>query len=730
MAVTSGFFDSRNGDRKYNTAQMSEYFRGIVSGGVFQHLDGGLQVTAGTGLSVNVAAGRAIVQNRWIQNSASLPLSISAASETYGRKDAVVLRLDSSARTVSIVVKTGTPAASPAAPSMTRSGGVYEMALAYVNIAAGATSVTVTDKRSDSAVCGWAAVAQAASGEVDQMLNDMKTGFDGVEYDSPVEMVQGCDQLLQNQIDEISDFIFPENLIDFIGNTSELSGLNIMDISKTTLKIKRNDGSSPMAYYIPISVASGKYSMKFVFTSEDGTNLNLQLYDTDKTTKLVGTMTSNQTYEVTFASAKTVYLRIYLLTYQKVLDITYSAFAKSDVFEIYLNSKVGYNQLNSEMKELFYKLVDTFNASSKISPYSGEVDTKSGNAITVTTNNTSAYITWSAKCEDNRKYIMYYDVEGTYSGGNYSIDVRLSDSGFTPIGVIQTISQTSGASASGTILIAPTTGQGGYLCFNLSNKSGQTIEGDIYLYDVTGMTDSQIASIDFSQVGASAIILLPSSGSASGNTWSTKKVVFYGDSITQTSYPEKVQAKLGFTLVKNAIGGTRFGYAADQNSYSDDSRIATVPTDADVVCIMGGTNDWQHTEIETGALTYNDGFDRTKFKGAVAYTIQKMQARCPSAKIYLLTNIGGRGDADPTVPQPLPAVAPSGVGVGNTPLAIRNATIEVANELNIPVIDTWACGINGFNRAVNIADTVHPTNAGQILIAEYIVNALVNDAPW
>ena len=203
MAVTYGFFDSRNGDRKYNADQMSEYFRGIVSGGVFQHLDGGLQVTAGTGLSVNVAAGRAIVQNRWIQNSASLPLSISAASETYGRKDAVVLRLDSSARTVSITVKTGTPAASPAAPSMTRSGGVYEMALAYVNVAAGATSVTVTDKRSDSAVCGWAAVAQATSGEVDQMLNDMKTGFDGDIYDSPVEMVQGEDEKLDDKITDL-----------------------------------------------------------------------------------------------------------------------------------------------------------------------------------------------------------------------------------------------------------------------------------------------------------------------------------------------------------------------------------------------------------------------------------------------------------------------------------------------------------------------------------------------
>ena len=35
-------------------------------------------------------------------------------------------------------------------------------------------------------------------------LNAMKTGFDGVTYDSPVEMVQGCDTKLQEEIDDIS----------------------------------------------------------------------------------------------------------------------------------------------------------------------------------------------------------------------------------------------------------------------------------------------------------------------------------------------------------------------------------------------------------------------------------------------------------------------------------------------------------------------------------------------
>jgi hypothetical protein len=204
MAVTYGFFNSVNGDRKYNADQMSEYFRGIVSQGVFQHLDSGMAVSAGTGLSVSVAAGRAIIQNRWVQNSAALNLTISDASETYGRKDAVVIRLNKSSRAISIAVKTGTPAASPVAPSMTRDETTYEMALAYVNVAAGASSVTVTDKRSDSSVCGWASVAQATSGEVDQMLNDMKTGFDGVVYSSPAAMVQGCDTLLNDKIESIN----------------------------------------------------------------------------------------------------------------------------------------------------------------------------------------------------------------------------------------------------------------------------------------------------------------------------------------------------------------------------------------------------------------------------------------------------------------------------------------------------------------------------------------------
>lgn len=200
MAVTSGYFNSVNGDRKYNADQMSEYFEGIINEGVCQHIDGGLAVTAGTGLSVSVAAGKAFIGQKWIRNDAALTLTIGAASTSYARIDAVVVRRNNSTRTCEIAVKSGTPAASPAAPTMTRNSTTYEMALAYVNVAANATSVTVTDKRADTTVCGWATVAESVPGEIDAQLNAMKTGFDGVVYSSPAAMVTGEDQKLQNQL--------------------------------------------------------------------------------------------------------------------------------------------------------------------------------------------------------------------------------------------------------------------------------------------------------------------------------------------------------------------------------------------------------------------------------------------------------------------------------------------------------------------------------------------------
>ena len=254
MAVTYGFFDSVNADRRYNAEQMDELFDGIVNQGVFQSLGGGLAVSAGSGLAVNVATGKAIIQKRWVKNDSTLALAISAASATYPRYDAVVIKYDGASRLVSIYVKEGSPAASPAYPSMTRSGTTYEMCLAYVYVAANATSVTVTDKRSDSTVCGWVTVAQSTSGEVDAMLNDMKTGFDGVVYSSPAAMVQGCDQKIMDIVDSrmlfVDDF-YPVTAL-YINAAGQSAGItyvhNVYKTGTSKGRIRFSNGSSYVAH--------------------------------------------------------------------------------------------------------------------------------------------------------------------------------------------------------------------------------------------------------------------------------------------------------------------------------------------------------------------------------------------------------------------------------------------------------------------------------------------------
>lgn len=126
MAVTSGFFDSVDGDRLYNAAQMSNYFEGIVGNGIFENVGNKMIVTAGDGMSVNVGTGRAMINCRWIKNDSVTAIDIGAADVQLHRIDAVVLRLDLSddSRAITIAIKKGTLASTPK-PRALRARKVY-----------------------------------------------------------------------------------------------------------------------------------------------------------------------------------------------------------------------------------------------------------------------------------------------------------------------------------------------------------------------------------------------------------------------------------------------------------------------------------------------------------------------------------------------------------------------------------------------------------------------------
>lgn len=159
MSISYGYFNSINGDRTYNADQMSEYFDGLVSNGVYESVGNALQVKAITGqeMAVQVGSGRGIINCKWIKNDAAITLDITQAHAILNRYTAVVMKLDVINRLMTITTKDGTAASTPTKPAMQNDAEAIELCLAYIYVAAGATSISqanIEDMR-PSELCGW-----------------------------------------------------------------------------------------------------------------------------------------------------------------------------------------------------------------------------------------------------------------------------------------------------------------------------------------------------------------------------------------------------------------------------------------------------------------------------------------------------------------------------------------------------------------------------------------------
>ena len=159
MAITYGFFNSVDGDRTYDADQMSKYFDGLVSDGVYESVGGALQVLAmsGGGMTVNVSTGRGLINCKWLSNDTVLTLDITQSHPTLNRWTAVVMRLNKTNRLMEIATKDGTAASNPIKPSMQKDSSIIELCLAYIYVAAGVTSISqanISDQRGTN-LCGF-----------------------------------------------------------------------------------------------------------------------------------------------------------------------------------------------------------------------------------------------------------------------------------------------------------------------------------------------------------------------------------------------------------------------------------------------------------------------------------------------------------------------------------------------------------------------------------------------
>lgn len=186
MAESYFPFNSVDGDRVYKAEDFRNYFAQFIGNGVFYANANALKVTENGGMQVAVNAGAGWVAGAGYINDSTLTLTLANADGALNRIDRVVLRCSYTERSIYVAVLQGAYSAQPVAPDLTRSADKYELALADVYVAAGATSITqsnITDQRLNTSLCGIVTglIEQADTTDIfnqfEQYLSEFKTTY-------------------------------------------------------------------------------------------------------------------------------------------------------------------------------------------------------------------------------------------------------------------------------------------------------------------------------------------------------------------------------------------------------------------------------------------------------------------------------------------------------------------------------------------------------------------------
>lgn len=256
MAFTCGFFNSENGDRKYNAEQMSAIFDGIIADGVFTTIGDHMAVSAGTGMQVLVGTGKAWFDHTWNVNDAAYPLAIAASDVTLSRIDAIVLETNhsDSVRLNKLRVVQGTVASSPVKPTLTNSEKVHQHPLAWVTVAPGVTQIAASaiENAVGTSACPFV-TGIIATTAIDDLFNQWNGEFDEWFDNLKAQLSDNVVANLQKQIDECKE----ESKNHLKPYTKSLLGLS--------------ESSGPDDAFTALAIGSGYYGYRVKVQLSDGT---------------------------------------------------------------------------------------------------------------------------------------------------------------------------------------------------------------------------------------------------------------------------------------------------------------------------------------------------------------------------------------------------------------------------------------------------------------------------
>ena len=150
MAFEYGFYNSINGDRKYNALDFGKVFDGVITDGVFAGIGDKMFVTRGTGsFEILVGTGKAWFDHTWNLNTSPMLFTLSGAHPVLTRYDVVVLEVNETqdvyGRVNEIKVIEGAPSSNPAKPALINTDNLHQHPLAYIKINPEVTEITAQD---------------------------------------------------------------------------------------------------------------------------------------------------------------------------------------------------------------------------------------------------------------------------------------------------------------------------------------------------------------------------------------------------------------------------------------------------------------------------------------------------------------------------------------------------------------------------------------------------------
>lgn len=132
MTLTYGFFNSVNGDRRYDAEDFSRLFDGILTDGVFPNIGDHFTPKFLSKDAFEIGTGRAWFDRTWTNNSAPLILTPQAPDLVYPRIDSVILEVNHKTRANRIFYDKGIPKTNPSPTGLIKTDDVKQYRLAKI----------------------------------------------------------------------------------------------------------------------------------------------------------------------------------------------------------------------------------------------------------------------------------------------------------------------------------------------------------------------------------------------------------------------------------------------------------------------------------------------------------------------------------------------------------------------------------------------------------------------